>query len=261
MCFLLLCSVLNKTGTSQQVPETLRAPLSTLHALWMFDVYMPIDCHKCISVTARVCASGVHVSYLCASSSPGLTVPAPCCPGTPWPPGYLVSVKPSVVKISSTCKAPAIGGGGGKLLWHLLLTAALNIHLHSSLHCQPSPPPLVHCPRFSSWWRSRGEEESPPHVYTLLSWKSICNTFMILGAFDFVSRTFLRNMRLVGGRENSPLPVSDSGGCREAKPLVGQIRTIFKCVSGFLFILLSRLNLLLPVLSEIHPASKTWTLQ
>ena len=33
MCFLLLCSVLNKTGTSQQVPETLRAPLSTLHAL------------------------------------------------------------------------------------------------------------------------------------------------------------------------------------------------------------------------------------
>lgn len=105
------CSVLNKTGTSQQVPETLRAPLSTLHALWMFDVYMPIDCHKCISVTARVCASGVHVSYLCASSSPGLTVPAPCCPGTPWPPGYLVSLKPSVVKISSTCKAPAIGGG------------------------------------------------------------------------------------------------------------------------------------------------------
>lgn len=140
MCFLLLCSVLNKTGTSQQVPETLRASLSTLHALWMFDVYMPIDCHKCISVTARVCASGVHVSYLCASSSPGLTVPAPCCPGTPWPPGYLVSLKPSVVKISSTCKAPAIGGG----------EASVASFINSSIKYSPSlVPPLSAVPSTS----------------------------------------------------------------------------------------------------------------
>lgn len=74
--------------------------------------------HVCIYTTFSLtnvhhgvwfCVFSVHVLYVCVCPlALGLTQPlftVPQCAGTPWPPGYLVSLKASVFKLSSTCKA------------------------------------------------------------------------------------------------------------------------------------------------------------